>query len=111
MRKRGIHFGAGRLYGAYVEAEYAHQKRYLLKLLLGESSWERLPFLLRLYRKDMPEQEGNQILSGIHIRFMYAAVSESLCRNILSALEECGRELPAGVEDGIRYDLRFLTRK
>lgn len=111
MRKKGIHPGAGRLYGAYMEAEHAHQKRYLLKLLLGESSWERLPFLLRLYRKDMPEQEGNQILSGICIRFMYAAVSESLCGDILSALEECGRELPARVEDGIRYDLRILTRK
>ena len=111
MRKRGIHPGAGRLYGAYMEAGHAHQRGYLLKLLLGESSWERLPFLLRLYRKDMPEQEGNEILSGIRIRFMYATVSESLCGNILSALEECGMELPAGVEDGIRYDLRFLSRK
>lgn len=111
MRKKGIHPGAGRLYGAYMEAGHAHQKRYLLKLLLGESSWERLPFLLRLYRKDMPGQEGNQILLGICSRFMYATVSESLCGEILSALEGCGMELPAGVEDGIRYDLRFLSRK
>ena len=111
IRKKGIHPGAGRLYGAYMEAGHAHQKRYLLKLLLGESSWERLPFLLRLYRKDMPEQEGTQLLSGIGSRFMYAAFSESLRRDILLALEECGRELPAGVEDGIRYDMRFLARK
>lgn len=111
MRKKRIHPGAVRLYGAYMEAEHAHQKRYLLKLLLEESSWERLSFLLRLYQKDMPEQEGNEILSGICSRFMYATVSESLCGDILSALEECSRELPAGVEDGIRYDLRFLSRK
>lgn len=109
MRKRGIHPGAGRIYGAYMEAEHDHQKRYLLRLLLGESSWGRLPFLLRLYRKDLPEQEGKQILSGICSRFMYASVSESLCSDILSALGKCGGELPAGVEDGIRYDLRFLS--
>ena len=91
IRKKGIHPGAGRLYGAYMEAGHAHQKRYLLKLLLGESSWERLPFLLRLYRKDMPEQEGNQLLSGIGSRFMYAAFSESLRRDILLHSGSCPR--------------------
>ena len=111
IRKKGFHFGAKRIYEAYRKAEYAHQRRYLLKLLLAESSWERLPFLLRLYRRDMPELEGDQILSGIRIRFMYAQVSEVLRRDILSALEECGGELPAGVEEGILYDLRFLARR
>ena len=83
----------------------------MLKLLLAESSWERLPFLLRLYRRDMPELEGDQVLSGIRVRFMYAQVSEVLRRDILSALEECGGGLPAGVEEGILYDLRFLAHR
>ena len=83
----------------------------MLKLLLAESSWERLPFLLRLYRRDMPELEGDQILSGIRSRFMYAQVSEVLRRDILSALEEYRGELPAGVEEGILYDLRFLAHR
>ncbi len=111
IRKKRFHFGAERIYGAYRKAEYAHQKKYLLKLLLAESSWERLPFLLRLYRRDMPELEGDQILSGIQIRFMYAQVSQVLHRDILSALEECRGELPAGVEEGILYDLRFLAHR
>lgn len=111
IRKKRFHFGAERIYGAYRKAEYAHQKKYLLKLLLAESSWERLPFLLRLYRRDMPELEGDQILSGIQVRFMYAQVSQVLHRDILSALEECRGELPAGVEEGILYDLRFLAHR
>lgn len=48
---------------------------------------------------------------GICSRAMYAMVSESLYKDILSELEEGGMELPAGVEDGIRYELRFLSRK
>ena len=52
-----------------------------------------------------------QVLSGIRVRFMYAQVSEVLRRDILSALEECGGGLPAGVEEGILYDLRFLAHR
>ena len=72
IRKLDIPLGAERVYQAYMEAELAHQKRYLLSLLLKENSWERLPCLLGLYHVDMPEREREQVLSGICCRSMYA---------------------------------------
>ncbi len=108
MRKKGFRPGAGRIYRAYLETGDGHQRRYLLKLLLAEGSWERLPCLLRLYREEMSGQERVQILAGISSRFMYAKVSDAIRGDILSALEECRGKLPEGVEAGILYDLRFL---
>ncbi len=57
MQKRGFYPGAEKLYYAYCSSEEEHQKRYLLHLLLRENSWNRLPWLLRLYNEDLPEQE------------------------------------------------------
>lgn len=70
MRKRGIHFGAGRLYGAYVEAEYAHQKRYLLKLLLGKAPGSACHFCFGCTGKTCPSRRA--------IRFSRASTS-ALC--------------------------------
>ncbi len=110
IRKLDIPLGAERVYQAYMEAELAHQKRYLLSLLLKENSWERLPCLLGLYHVDMPEREREQVLSGICCRSMYGKVTKPLQQAIVSALEQKREELPAGVEKGILYDMRFLVR-
>ncbi len=85
-----------------------HQRRYLLKLLLRESPWSRLPGLLRLYRRDLPEQEKYQVLSGIRSRTMYGKLPGSLQEEIVSALEESREELPDGLEAEILYDMKFL---
>ena len=110
IRKLDIPLGAERVYQAYMEAELAHQKRYLLSLLLKENSWERLPCLLGLYHVDMPEREREQVLSGICCRSMYGKVTKPLQQAIVSALEQKREELPAGVEKGILYDMRVLVR-
>lgn len=110
LRRMDIRLGAGKLWKAYTETGTEHQKRYLLQLLLKEDSWERLPYLLCLYRQDLPEQEKGQILSGICCRSMYGRVTRPLQQQILSALEQKKEELPAGVEKGILYDMRFLVR-
>ena len=41
---------------------------------------------------------------------MYGRVTRPLQQQILSALEQKKEELPAGVEKGILYDMRFLVR-
>lgn len=108
MRKRDLHFGAERIYDAYGQAGEDHSRRYLLELLLREGSWNRLPWLIRLYRRDLPEERNRKILEGISCRFMYGRLSQPLRQDIFRALEENGGQLPAGVEKGILYDMKFL---
>ncbi|MCM1063567.1 MAG: hypothetical protein NC420_03680 [Eubacterium sp.] len=108
IRRKDFYPGAERLYHACVNAQEEHQRRYLLNLLLRESSWSRLPWLVRLYRRDMPAEEDYRILSAIRSRFAYGRLSETLQADILLALEENGRELPEGMEAAIMFDMRFV---
>lgn len=108
IRKKDFYPGAAQIYGALSGACTEHQRRYLLNLLLREPSWERLPYLLLLYRTDLPEYEKNRILSGIHCRFMYGKLTESLYEQVLLALEQKKDVLPAGIRENILYDMRFL---
>lgn len=110
IRKKDFYPGAERLYGAYMEAEAQHHKRYFLNLLLRENSWQRLPFLLRIYHRDMPAEGSRKVLTGIRNRSMYGRISPALQKDILLALESNGRELPEGVEKAILYDMKFLVR-
>lgn len=108
IRKRDFYPGAARIYSAYVKAEEEHQRRYLLNLLLRESSWKRLPYLVRLYHREMPGEENRKVLSGIRNRFMYGKISQPLREDILRALEENGGELPDGMEKAILYDMKYV---
>ena len=106
--RKDFYPGAERIFAAYRKAEEAHQKRYLLNLLLRESSWKRLPYLVRLYRRDMPGEESRKVLAGISSRFMYGRISQPLREDILLALEENGGALPEGMEKAILYDLKYV---
>jgi len=108
MQKRGFYPGAERLYHAYCGAEQEHEKRYLLRLLLRENSWDRLPWLIRIYEESLPEQEKRLVSGGIWCRFMYARVSEVQKEEVRRALKEKKGSLPKGVEEGILYDMKFV---
>ena len=108
IQKRGFYPGAEKLYCAYRSSEKEHQKRYLLHLLLRENSWNRLPWLIRLYNEDLPEQEKQMIKGGIGCRFMYARVSEMQKEEICKALKEKAGKLPKGMEEEICYDMKFV---
>ena len=68
----------------------------------------RLPLLIRLYNEGLPEQEKQRVKGGIHCRFMYARVPEMQKEEICKALKEKAGELPKGMEEEIRYDMRFV---
>lgn len=108
IRKRDFYPGAEKLYHAYREAKREHTKRYLLRLLLMESSWNRLPWLLYIYDETLPEQEKQLVKGGISCRFMYTKVSEAQKEEICRALKEKGKSLPEGMEKEILYDMRFV---
>ena len=108
IQKRGFYPGAKKLYCAYCSSKKEHQKRYLLRLLLRESSWNRLPWLIRLYNEGLPEQEKQRVKGGIHCRFMYARVPEMQKEEICKALKEKAGKLPKGMEEEICYDMKFV---
>ncbi len=110
IKKREFYPGATQICRAFLGTETEHQKRYLLNLLLRENSWERLPYLLRLYCLDLPKHEKNILLSGILCRSMYASVSKRLYDDILLALEQNKGHLPEGIADEILYDMKFLAK-
>ncbi len=108
IQKRGFYPGAERIYHAYCSSEKEHQKRYLLRLLLRENSWNRLPWLIRIYSEALPEQEKRLARGGIACRFMYAKVPDALKEEIRRALKEAHEKLPEGMEEQILYDMRFV---
>lgn len=108
IQKRGFYPGAEKLYHAYCSSEKEHGKRYFLRLLLRENSWDRLPWLIRIYSEDLSEQEKCLVKNGMSCRFMYTKVSEAQKKEICRALEEKKGTLPEGVEEGILYDMKFV---
>ncbi len=106
--KRDFYPGAARIYNALLKLRAEHHRRYLLKLLLREPSWNRLPYLLLLYRPDLPAHEKERILSGIRIRSTYRKVSEPLRNQILQALEQKKDSLPSGTAESILHDMRVI---
>lgn len=53
--KRDFCPGAERIYQECTKEYPEPQKKYLLRLLCRESSWMRLPWLICLYRNDLPD--------------------------------------------------------
>ena len=61
-----------------------------------------------MYRREMPEEKGRKVLTGIRNRFMYGKIPQSLREDVLLALEENGRELPDGMEKAILHDMKYV---
>lgn len=108
IQKRDFYPGAERIYRAYRGTEEEHIRRYLLRLLLRENSWSRLPWLIRLYRGNLPQQEEGLIRAGMGGRFLYGKVPQMQKEEIYRALGENGAALPEGMAEEILYDMKFV---
>jgi len=108
MKKRDFYPGAEKIYHAYLGTDRVHNRRYLLRLLLRENSWSRLPWLIRIYNEDLPEQEKWMIQGGMACRFMYTKVPEARKQEIRRALEEKQGVIPERIASGILYDMKFV---
>lgn len=109
--RSGLCYGAGRLYQAYEDSVCGHVRKYLLYLLLREPSWERLPFLLQLYRSDGVGADKMQMLirQAVRFRSVYARISKKQADEIVRILELPGSALPDGLKKEIRFDLAHIT--
>ena len=111
IRHCNIHYGTETLYSYCLEYDYLHVKRYVLLLMLRENSWNRLPFLLELYKQPGFEDELEElILSGIATRNMYGRISKKQEEAILEKLEKKAYLLPKAAKE-IRFDIKFVVEK
>lgn len=108
--KYNICYGAATLYHAYLCHENTRLGEYLLNLLLREPSWERLPFILRLYGKEnLPETIESNLQRAIRTRNMYARISTKQAQEIYDILQEKNDIIPKDIKEGIEFDIKYVS--
>lgn len=107
--KYKVHYGARCVYKYYKQVSHQHQKRYLLRILLAEDSWERLPFLLEMYWH--PEDKlCHYIQTKVNQRNPYKHVSQELKEDIMNCLTHQQYHIPQEITDSIIFDLKFVCK-
>lgn len=109
IRSNSIRYGTEYIYTAYKKCDTLPLRHYLLQLLLLESSWSRLPYLIEVYQPEGDERVQNQILTAINQRSIYAKITERQALIIREALQIHQTKLPQQLIDNIIFDLRFVT--
>ena len=115
--KSDIHFGAQKLYDALRGCQNRHTRKYLLCLLVKEPSWERLPYLLLLYRPDSalmaPEDKKAQttVRRALSFRSVYAKVTEKQAVFIRNVMDMPQLKIPEGLKKEILFDLEHIGRR
>ena len=115
IRKYKIHYGAKYLYEEYEKQEDELLRRYLLTLIYAEPSWQRLPYLLKLWGSEsVSKEQADKLFIAIQRRNMYARISQEEALEIRNILEELSHKKPASIinpiKKGIEFDLRLVTR-
>lgn len=107
--KYKVHYGAKSVYMHYQKETSDFHKRYLLRILLDEDSWERLPYLLELYWYP-DEKISNCIRTRVQQRSPYKKVSKELKCDIINSLNNMQYHLPQEIKDSILFDLKFVCK-
>ena len=114
VRKSCIHYGAERLYQAYQSCQNYHTRKYLLYLLAQEPSWERLPYLLLLYKPYAAlsghEDKKMQMLirRALSCRGVYACISKKQADFIMEVMDMPELEIPGNTKKEILFDLKHI---
>lgn len=114
--KSDILFGAQKLYDALQNSQNCHTRKYLLHLLVKEPSWERLPYLLLLYKPESslsnPDDKKAQmtVRRALSFRNVYAKVTEKQAAFIINIMDMPQLEIPVELKKAIRFDLEHIGR-
>lgn len=109
--RNDIRYGAGKLYQAYTSCLDDRIRKYLLRLLVREPSWERLPYLLLLYEPGCTIADKPQMLihRTLGTRSVYARITKAQADFILRVLKEREAIIPDGMKKEIIFDLEHIT--
>ncbi len=111
IQKYKLHYGAELLYREFCGRRLSVCGNYLFRLLLSEPSWERLPYLLKLYGEgELSQEQRVRVWDGIHRRHVYGVVSVEQAQAIREALERVGEKIPEQSKKGILFDLSHVCR-
>lgn len=97
-KRHNIHYGPKRLYDEILKSKNEMAKNYLIKLIgIEPSTWERLPYLLRLWGSSSQAAEQNMqaVYAAISKRSMWAKVTRENAEEIKQAL--------ADIEYSVKY--------
>lgn len=107
--KSDISYGAGRLYQALAGCTDDNTRKYLVRLLVKEPSWERLPYLLLLYEPGSWTAEALQIRRAVCFRSVYARITRKWADFIMETMEQRKDKIPDGLRKEIIFDLEHIT--
>lgn len=127
LTKNRILCGAERIYREFEQRTAENKDGYvrerLLRLLLREKSWDRLPYLLRLYRllpelahREEEKQEfyrkmRDPVLGKIKSRALYVRITEEQNRLIEEELERSRGILEEALIEEIYFDLKRVVQR
>ena len=106
-----IRYGAERVYDLFCKTESVLLKRKLVRILLGERCWDRMPYLLMLY--SYPDDEiRNPVRRTIWSKAaVYADVSRQQADLIEKTMNDEQYHIPESLKKSITFDLRHITIK
>lgn len=105
-----IRYGAEKLYECWKMTGESHVKRYLIRLLMLENTWNSLPYLLLLYQAPETGEIQDRILAALQCRSLYTYITKEQGHFITHLLDEFGYRLPGKLADEIRFDLKFVVK-
>lgn len=109
--KSDISYGAEKLYRTYISCTDVNIRKYLIRLLVREPSWERLPYLLLLYEPGSQTADGTQfwIYRGLTSRSVYARITREWADFIMETMEKRENEISDTLRKEILFDLEHIT--
>lgn len=108
IRSNEIRYGSKQIYERFIKCEYEYTKRYLIMLLLNESSWSRLPYLLQLYNYEDTKLQ-DKIRKKVTQRSMYGKVTKDEAVRIHDIMNDSTLKIPAKLISDIELDLKYVT--
>ncbi len=105
-----ISFGAKQVYELFMQTKSQFLREKLAyQLLKREHSWERLPYILKLYWYE-EEVVRMVIRRAVCGRSEYGSISKEVAEEICSILGDEKYNIPEELKKSIEFDLRFVVK-
>lgn len=110
ITKCDISYGAEKLYQAYISCTNVSVRKYLIRMLIREPSWERLPYLLLVYEPDNCREDSTQfwIYRAIASRSVYARITREWADFIMETVKKRESVISDTLKNEIIFDLEHI---